>query len=442
MHTDLPKTINEALKILAYNEYFWDEGPKKHINPHPKDRETVRSLAESQYAWTEKQAKLALVICKRYLTKFQQHGMDIKKLVDMPAYDSPFRKIDWQKTIEKYQTEDNGINIEVKFPYNKKIITLIRNLKDKKGLPYGVCKYDGESKTWTFKQTEVTTYFLTLIAVRYDFKFVDKSLLDDYYMVKQEKLSYKKPTVQLIAGEIVFSNVAESLQNYWDTNIQHKNNLQKIDKLKNVALDASDITPTEGKQISRKLATNSNPKIWIDRKEYSIYDLLYGLEELDAFPLIMPVSGEISTQQEVEEFWEWLRAFESIGIDMYKNISYGFDIKEPKYLKDIESHEYKIVPFSGTKELFENRFELHQMSKQFKYLDHNTKVYFVRNRIPRTLLRSKWKPNTALITLGGGYFSPGTENLKRLLDNLPKKLYYSDSQPSSWDWNDNTIIKL
>ena len=23
MHTDLPKTVNEALKILAYNDYFW-----------------------------------------------------------------------------------------------------------------------------------------------------------------------------------------------------------------------------------------------------------------------------------------------------------------------------------------------------------------------------------------------------------------------------------
>ena len=31
---------------------------------------------------------------------------------------------------------------------------------------------------------------------------------------------------------------------------------------------------------------------------------------------------------------------------------------------------------------------------------------------------------------------------KRLLENLPKKLYYSDSQPSSYDWNDHIIIKL
>ena len=56
--------------------------------------------------------------------------------------------------------------------------------------------------------------------------------------------------------------------------------------------------------------------------------------------------------------------------------------------------------------------------------------------------KSKIKPGAALITMGGGYFSAGTDNLKRLLENLPKKLYYSNSQPSSFDWNDKAIIKL
>ena len=86
MHTDLPKTINEALKILAYNDYFWHSGPitpTVKITPHKKDYETVKSLADAQYAWTEKQAKLAVVILKRYLTKFQKHGMDIKDLLDL-----------------------------------------------------------------------------------------------------------------------------------------------------------------------------------------------------------------------------------------------------------------------------------------------------------------------------------------------------------------------
>lgn len=55
MQSDLPKTINEAIKILAYNDYFWKDATKNRINPHPKDFETVRSLAEAQYSCPEKQ---------------------------------------------------------------------------------------------------------------------------------------------------------------------------------------------------------------------------------------------------------------------------------------------------------------------------------------------------------------------------------------------------
>ena len=62
--TKMPKSINEALKILAYNDYFYGDPLKSRIQAHHKDRETVTSLAEAQYPWTEKQAKLAVVILK------------------------------------------------------------------------------------------------------------------------------------------------------------------------------------------------------------------------------------------------------------------------------------------------------------------------------------------------------------------------------------------
>ena len=122
--TKMPKSINEALKILAYNDYFWSDPQKAHIKPHPKDQETVRSLAESQYVWTEKQARLALVILKRYLTKFQAHGMDIKSLLDKPMYEDEFRVISFDKSIEKFIDDDDQKKIEVRFPYNKKIINV------------------------------------------------------------------------------------------------------------------------------------------------------------------------------------------------------------------------------------------------------------------------------------------------------------------------------
>ena len=93
-------------------------------------------------------------------------------------------------------------------------------------------------------------------------------------------------------------------------------------------------------------------------------------------------------------------------------------------------------------EFFQNLYELHQMSKQFKLISDNTKVIFVRNRIPRALIKSKVKPKASLVAIGGGHYSTGTDNLKRLLENLPKKLYYSDYQPSSLDWHDRIIVKL
>jgi hypothetical protein len=445
MHTDLPKTINEALKILAYNDYFWSDPQKTHIKPHPKDQETVRSLAESQYVWTEKQARLALVILKRYLTKFQAHGIDIKSLLDKPIYEDEFRVISFDKSIEKFQDDDGVDKIELRFPYSKKIITLIRLLKDKRGLPGGYALYDGEAKKWTVIHSDVTAYYLTLIAVRYDFKFIDETLLDDYELIKKEIAGYKKPTAKLVAGEIVVDNTSSSLKEYWDNELKNKSPLLQVDALKNLNIKTSGINIQAETAIGHKIAHNNHHKLWIDSTAFNKKEVVMGLMELDCFPLIMPVSGEMDTADEVKEFWEWMNAFKSQGIDILTQCSWGFDVKEPVYMKDVEN-EYNqrqmMINNNTSREFFENLFELHQMSKQFKFINHDTKIMFVRNRIPRAMIKSKIKPKASLVTLGGGYYSTGTDNLKRLLENLPKKLYYSDHQPSSWDWHDHVIVRL
>ena len=444
MHTDLPKTINEALKILAYNDFLWAEAPNTQIKPHPKDHETVRSLAESQYAWTEKQARLALVILKRYLTKFQAHGMDIKPLLDNPKYEEEFRVISFDKVIEKY-TDDDGIDkIELRFPYNKKVIQLIRCLKDNRDFPAGYSQYDGEAKKWTFLHTDVTAYYLTLIAARYDFKFVDDSLLRDYEEIKKEVVGHRQTSARLIGGEIILDNATESLKEYWDENLKDKTALEQVDSLKNFAIPTQGIDVKADTKLGHKIAHNKYHKLWIDSKTFSKNEVVKGLIELNCFPLIMPVSGDIHMEADVKEFWEWMNAFKSHGVDLLNECSWGFDVKEPIFKKDIDRHNDRTYLLDNTRsqEFFENLYELHQMSKQFKLINQDTKIIFVRNRIPRALIKSKIKPKASLVALGGGYYAAGTDNLKRLLENLPKKLYYSDHQPSSWDWHDHIIIKL
>ena len=448
MHTDLPKTINEALKILAYNDYFWANpsmlGNTAVIKPHPKDQQTVRSLAESQYVWTEKQARLALVLLKRYLTKFQAHGMDIKPLLDKPIYEDEFRVINFDKSIEKYIDEDGLSKIELRFPYNKKIISLVRHLKDRRGLPAGFCQYDGEIKKWTFLQTDVTSYYLTLIAVRYDFKFVDETLLDDYDTIKKEKIKHRQPTARLVAGEIVLDSASDSLTEYWNSNIKNRKLLSQVDSLKNFCIETNGITVPADTLVGDKIAHNNNHMLWIDSKTFTKNEVVRGLIELDCFPMLMPVSGDIHMEEDVKNTWEWLNAFKNYGIDILNDCSWGFNVKEPIYKKDIDELDDSkwLVDNYKPKEFFENLYELHQMSKQFKLISDNTKIIFVRNRIPRALIKSKVKPKASLIALGGGYYASGTDNLKRLLENLPKKLYYSDHQPSSFDWNDRIIKKI
>ena len=448
MHTDLPKTINEALKILAYNDYFWSDPATthlQHIKPHPKDYDTVRSLAESQYAWTEKQARLALVILKRYLTKFQANGMDIKKLLDSPKYDEDFRVISFDKVIEKYTDDDNVDKIEMRFPYHKKVIQLIRCMKDRRNMPAGYCRYDGEAKRWTFLHTDVTAYYLTLIAVRYDFKFMDDGLLNDYEKIKKEIIGHRQTTARFTDGQIILTDAPASLQEYWDKNIKEKTALEQVDCLKNFNIKTDGINVEAQTSIGYKVAHNQYHKLWIDSKGYSKKDVVKGLMELKCFPLIMPVSGDIHMEDDVRECWEWLNAFKAHGVDILNDCSWGFDIKEPMYKKDIDefkNEKHWLVDNQKPREFFENLYELHQMSKQFKLISNNTKIIFVRNRIPRALIKSKIKPKAALVALGGGYYATGTDNLKRMLENLPKKLYYSDHQPSSWDWHDHIIVKL
>ena len=114
-------------------------------------------------------------------------------------------------------------------------------------------------------------------------------------------------------------------------------------------------------------------------------------------------------------------------------------------MKDIDNEMNRrqmMISNTISETFFENLFELHQMSKQFKFINDNTKIIFVRNRIPRALIKSKIKPKASLVALGGGYYAAGTDNLKRLLENLPKKLYYNIHQPSNIDWNDSVIVKL
>lgn len=441
------KTINDLIKILAYNDWAWED-----LAPHPKDRTTVTSLAEAQYAWTEKQAKLAISLLKRYLTKFEKHGLKVRPLLNNPIYDAPFRVISAKKIIEEVANKDNEISIQLTFPYDKKLVDLIKCIKEKRGLPRGYLTFDGESKTWTGVKSDVMVYYTTLIAIRYNFEFANEKLLDEYEEIKKEKLTYKKPCAMIENNKINLNHVPESLLQYWQKNIQSKKLLCQLDNLKQVGVPQKNLRVKAYSEVGKRIAHNHNRHLWIDKDAYSKDDVILGFKELDMFPIIMPVSGDITDNiADTKDFCEWLKCFERHGIDPLKNLSWGFELKEPKRRQDKKTEEEQrwLMPESPKwdEETFQQAYDLYQCSKSFKHLDTNTKVYFIRNRLPRSFMRYNQRKEvlkfqTALIAIGGGFYATGGENIKRLLDNLPKKLYYSTSRPMSYEWASRAINKL
>jgi hypothetical protein len=430
-------TIEAAIRVLAYNEYFW-EG----FQPHHKDKKTVISLADSPYTWTEKQAKLALAILKRYHTLFQKYQIDLSDLLNNPIYENPFRIIDFVKSVDVYVDEELKKEIiELKFPYDEKIIRLIRCLKNYKTESLLPMSYDGESKKWIIPYTEVTCYYVTLIAVRYDFKILNTVLLDDYEEIKKEKILYKTPCIKFENKELSIVNGNENLVDWWNE-YQKKNILHQFDVIKNLQIDSliPKIDLTDNK-LSEKIALSMKTDLWIDRTKYSKVDFLKALEELDMFPAIAPMSGLLENFKQVTEFEEWYEAFDKIGYDK-NEIAWGVKLEDPPSIDN--RRDDKNFFFAGTadyvygektpmadRELMEDRwFNIVLESKASRYVDENTKIIIIRNRIPRTLIKSKVKVKCSFALQDTVFWPTSSESIKRMVDNLPKRLYYVSTKPS------------
>lgn len=434
-------TIEQAIQILAYNEHLWED-----FKVHPMDRKTVNSLADAPYAWTEKQAKLALALLKRYHTLFQKYNIDLSTLLQNPVYRDPFRVIDYVKSVEQYQHEDGRELIEIKFPYNEKLISLLRTLKNKKADKMVPAVYDGESKKWTLSYTELTCYYVTLIAIRYDFNIVTPHILEDFENIKKEKLAYCPPVVKLKDDTIVIDYANESLTEWWNNNYKDRKMLHQLDVLKNLSIRSVLPSATEQSTLAEKIALSMNTNLWIDRSRYSKIDFLKALQELELFPAMVPMSGMIERFEEVEEFEAWYQAFDEMGFSR-SQIAWGLTLEEAptvnKEQGDKESwyagntdYIYGEKTNQPDRELMRDRWnDLVLESKASKYIDTNTKLIVIRNRIPRTLMKSKVRLRCGFALQDTTYWPTNTETLSRVVDNLPKRLYYVSRKPGFLETN-------
>ena len=427
------ESMEAALKILAYNT----GGSWQNSGVHDKDFKTIQSLADAPYAWTEKQGKLAMMFMKRYKTLLEKFGFDADELINNPRYDQPFRIISFEKSIDIFTAEDGREVLEMRFPYNEKFIALIRCLK-KKTQELVPMLYDGETKKWTMNYTDTVAYYVALIAVRYDFKILSTKILDDYEEIKQEKKKYLPVIVDIGRDHIRLINACGSLADYWQENCQKLPYIRQRDQLKQLGVSSIRNNSAPATTLAERIAYASKTDLFVDRKIYDRKTLLQAIVQLGDLPAICPFSGELDVKNEIISIHQWLEEFEAAGITK-ENIAFGFELNPPMSTDaNPEVEQFPSPDFvygadtsMEEREQIHNQWKnLHALSVSNRKISPQTKIIFVRNKIPRTLLRSGICPKIAFMLQDTPMWAMSTNTLDKLVESLPKRLYYMSQKPS------------
>ena len=425
--------MEAALRILAYNT----GGSWQNSGVHDKDFKTIQSLADAPYAWTEKQGKLAMMFLKRYKTLLEKFDFDVDELINNPRYDQPFRVISFEKSIDIFAAEDGREVLEMRFPYNEKFIALIRCLK-KKTQELVPMLYDGETKKWTMNYNDTVAYYVALIAVRYDFKILNTKILKDHEEIKLEKKKYLPVIADIGKDSIRLINASESLEEHWRECCQSLTYLQQRDKLKQLAINCVRNSSAPATTLAERIAYASKTDLFVDRKVYDKKTLLQAIVKLGDLPAICPFSGELDVKNEITSIHDWLQEFESAGISK-DSIAFGFELNQPMSTDpNPEVGQYPSpdfvygadTPMDERGKIYNQWKTLHALSVSNKKISPQTKIIFVRNKIPRTLLRSGIRPKVAFMLQDTPMWAISTNTLDKLVESLPKRLYYMSQKPS------------
>ena len=422
-------TINDIIRFLAYNSELTGIGSPDRRD---KDFKICESLAECIYPWTEKQAGLALKIAVKYKSLIHKIGIDVTDVIDNPTYEKPFRIINFEQSIEKIIDEDGEEFLQIRFPYNEKLITLIRCLKEKtQGLI--PMRFNGEDKVWTLPYCGIAVYYTTLIAVRYNFRIYCKEILDEFDAIRQEKKNHKPTVVEIKESSIRLINPSDTLREYWEKHIQQLPLLQQIDQLKIFELPC--INSINTNSLAEKIAFSQHRDMFISRKEHNKQALLTALQKLDCFPALCCMYGDLNTVEDMENIKEWFEAFDSIGIT---EDQLCFGLEKELVSEKLEDNALTLTdnrkttaepPSTEVKDTFSKFIKLNNNNRT---CNKNTKILFVRNRIPRSLTKSTVKIKSAFMMQDGAFWPVGSNTLSIFVDNLDKRLYYIDNCPENF----------
>jgi len=355
---------NLLLKIVNFTE------PTIEALIPARDSKVLRSLAtsiSSNFFITENQSRLLMKILKDNSKKMTNFSEEISLALQEPMWSRSFRHIEQIKKLYIKKNEEQEPILVVEFTFNSEIRKTLTGLGKK--LDGGL--NSSNQKVWPIELTEKNIVLVYEALEPLEFE-VDEIVKNHYRTIKS--WSEQEIRDQFLLTNIEHQNFQKAItadlgiETAIDQNIINDRSIRYQFFTENVK--------NHGETLTETIANRSKSRVWVDKNQHSVTEVISSLVELRRLPLLV--------------------VFDTIVNDKY--------LKNLKILS--ESLEENGI-FDGVGIYF--RLPNDEMGKQFnnfiaekKYnqrLDDRLKVAAVMSgKIPKFFLSTPWKP-MSVITL-------------------------------------------
>ena len=361
------------------------------------DKSLLLSLAKQTYKgtpYTDRQFELVKQKINLYRQILIDVGVDVDRAKDNLRF--PLRSIDRSRWIGIRNVEDTDY-IAVRFSFNKKLISFIDQLRSKEHTKL----YDEKEKIHYFPFNESNVY--KIISMLKEKNFNIESDLDKIYekvhMMQNNKKDYipgiygfKLKNLNDKAVEYIVSDVgkepnADNLALYKDRDalygIEHFDEEDLNESVKNLTT------------LSQKIVRRKCPNVLIDSDVFTVNNIVETVLELNRFPVLVC----LQPQTDFDDLSHIYKCFKNI----FSNDDFCV-----LYRKDNNTAENKY---------FNQFIKLNGLNNS---LANNSKiVYTTQDRVTKTLLKSNWKPKSALV-----FGCSRTNKMETYLNELDLVMYY------------------
>lgn len=263
------------LKIVNFSE------PTIEEQIASRDSRVLRSLASSintHLFITENQSQLLVKILRENSEKIPVFSEEIKTAIAAPTWSKTFRRIEQIKKLYIDRDAEQEFAIFIEFTFSSNIRKILQGISEK----IESLAITQTHKRWQAALTESNIVHLYEALAPLEFE-IDSTVTSHYETIK----SWSKTEIddQFLITNIIHPNFQKSIttdlgiETTIDQNIINDRSMRyqyRVENLKN-----------PGENLVEYMATRSKTKVWIDKKEHGLDEVIDGLIQLKRLPLLV-----------------------------------------------------------------------------------------------------------------------------------------------------------